>query len=350
MALRSLMIKTSPQAILAFDIGGANLKAYHSDGTCRAVAFPMWRRPKSLAVELVSFASCFSEAQNWCATITGEMADVFENRQDGVRTIVQQTMNAAEAMGIHNVRFYATIGCFVGSATAMEQWETVASANWHALAQWISTWVDRPSLLVDIGSTTVDLIPILSGQIDSPSRTDFDRLSRGELVYLGIERTPVCALVDWFPFDGSQVPVMREVFATTDDCALVLGWVGEDEADTNTCDSRPRTRRWAVNRLARMIGLSDTQVKFGQAQAWAHHVMMSAAAKVSAAALRHPRHCESQWIISGHAKNLASPPPAASVIDLSIILGASVSRVAPAYAIAQLFEAAFCRPEAVKYP
>ena len=33
-------------AILGLDIGGANLKAAHTDGTARSVAFPLWKHPE----------------------------------------------------------------------------------------------------------------------------------------------------------------------------------------------------------------------------------------------------------------------------------------------------------------
>ena len=50
-------------------------------------------------------------------------------------------------------------------------------------------------ILLDMGSTTTDIIPIESGRVRALGRTDPDRLATGELVYSGALRTPVEALV-----------------------------------------------------------------------------------------------------------------------------------------------------------
>ena len=51
------------------------------------------------------------------------------------------------------------------------------------------------ALLVDIGSTTTDLIPLRDGVAVPTGRTDTERLASGELVYTGVRRTPACALL-----------------------------------------------------------------------------------------------------------------------------------------------------------
>ncbi len=73
-----------------------------------------------------------------------------------------------------------------------------------------------------------------------------ERLKCGELVYTGVRRTPVCAVVD--------TVVAAELFATMLDANLLLDLVPEDESDTNTADGRPATKSWAHIRLARMLG------------------------------------------------------------------------------------------------
>jgi uncharacterized hydantoinase/oxoprolinase family protein len=44
-----------------------------------------------------------------------------------------------------------------------------------------------------------------------------------------------------------------ELFATTLDLYLVLGWIAEDPNDRDTADGRPATKRSAYARIARMI-------------------------------------------------------------------------------------------------
>jgi len=325
-----------PKHLLGLDIGGANIKLFHSAGHAICIPFQMWLRPASLADVLVKVLSDLPRCDVWGVTMTGELADVFADRAEGVRSIVQQTMSAAQQEKVEAVGFYASPGALLTASDAIEATESVASANWHALSYWTTTWITEPSLLIDIGSTTADLIPISPGHVATPSRTDHDRLRRSELVYLGIRRTPVCALVDTLPFNGAEVPVMRELFAATDDCALLLGWTPEAMDDVDTSDARPRTRTAAANRLARMIGLDHSNVTMDQAVSMASRVMQRATELVSFAANRQAFHGASQWIVSGHARQLIESPTNVTVINLAARLGSDVSRVAPAFAICEL--------------
>src|SRR5262249_30720589 len=81
--------------------------------------------------------------------------------------------------------------------------------------------------------------------------TDYDRISSRELIYTGVRRTPVCAILGW---NGAA-----ELFATTLDVYLTLGMIPEDPADTDTADGRPATRSYARARLCRMMG-GDTDM------------------------------------------------------------------------------------------
>src|SRR6202030_2937868 len=100
-------------------------------------------------------------------------------------------------------------------------------------------------LLIDVGSTTTDVIPLSGGRAVPRGVTDAARLQTSELVYTGARRTPVCALVH----EG----VAAELFATTLDVYLTLGAFAEDSS-TDTADGRPATRPRAHARLARMRG------------------------------------------------------------------------------------------------
>ena len=48
--------------------------------------------------------------------------------------------------------------------------------------------------MVDVGSTTADVIPIAAGRVAAAGRTDLDRLLAGELVYTGALRTNLAAI------------------------------------------------------------------------------------------------------------------------------------------------------------
>lgn len=331
--------------VLGLDIGGAHLKAATTDDQCASVPFAMWQRPHELAAQLVLLAAQLPACPAWAVTMTGEMADIFADRGVGVRTLVNQTLDAAKRVGVDDVMFYGVDGRFVSMCEAVADPDCVASANWHALANWIASTSDGPGLLIDVGSTTTDIIPLDCGRVATASRTDFDRLAEGELVYIGGGRTPVCSLVQSLPFEGRDIPVMREVFATTDDCALVLGLVHEDAQDRMTSDGGPRTIAAAVNRLARMIGLDHRGVDLAMARPLARAVIDAAAAAIAAAIARQPERFRGSWMLSGHTADYFLPPwllgrnlPA--VRRLADHIGPQLARVAPAFACAKLRQTA----------
>src|SRR5258708_819144 len=122
----------------------------------------------------------------------------------------------------------------------------VAAANWLALATYAGRFVpEGPALLLDIGTTTTDIIPLFNGKPIPRGRTAPERLASCELVYTGVRRTPRCALM------GSCGAA--EFFAPTLDVHLILDFIAEDPADCNTADGRPATKTAAHARLARMM-------------------------------------------------------------------------------------------------
>ncbi len=340
--------------VVGFDIGGANLKLHCGD-VSHAVPFAMWRTPERLA-EMVADAirgmPGASNAVAWAVTMTGEMADTFPDRPTGVRRIVEQVVAAASELRVPALGFYSVEGRFVDPREAITEPEQVASANWHALANWVCRSVDQDSLLVDVGSTTTDLIEISNREVRTASRTDHDRLKAGELVYVGLGRTPVCSLVRELPFRGQSIPVMREVFANTDDCAILMGWslwpaTSDDpeapsHAETMTCDGGPRTRAAAHRRIARMIGLDQAQMTDAEATVIADAVFDAACDELaSALTLRHTKP-HTTWVVAGHGmplvKRLAARMSAQPrLISLADLCGPAAARVAPAMAVAELW-------------
>ena len=149
---------------------------------------------------------------------------------------------------------YLTNGEFCDVPDAIERPLFAAAANWHALATFTGRYAPQgPALLIDIGSTTTDIIPLVSGQPTAVGHTDPERLAAGELVYTGVQRSPVCALVSHLPWRGQRCPVAQELFATTLDAYLLLGDVPEEPENRQTADERPATRTAAHARLVRMI-------------------------------------------------------------------------------------------------
>ena len=128
-------------------------------------------------------------------------------------------------------------------AAILENPLLAAASNWLALATIAARLVGQGGgLLIDVGSTTTDIIPLIDGNPAPRGRTDTERLGSGELVYTGVRRTPVCALADRLPFGGVPTGLAAELFATTHDVYLTLGALPEKPDDTDTADGRPATR------------------------------------------------------------------------------------------------------------
>jgi probable H4MPT-linked C1 transfer pathway protein len=229
--------------VLGIDIGGANLKAAHSRGGARLRPFALWKDPAGLPDALRTLLRDWPSFDRLAVTMTGELCDCFESKRQGVHAILDAVETAA---GPVPVRVYRNDGRLVDLAAARATPLPAAAANWLSLATYAGRHAPAgPALLLDVGSTTTDLVPLCDGRPIPEGRTDPERLRFGELVYTGVRRTPVCALLD----GGGAA----ELFATTLDVFLVLGMVPEDPADTDTADGRPATVTAAHGRLARMI-------------------------------------------------------------------------------------------------
>ncbi len=176
--------------------------------------------------------------------MTGELCDCFETKRDGVRHILAAATAVFPRAG---VIVWSTAGRFVTVDEAIDAFLSVAAANWHALATHIGRGLtDRAGLLLDTGSTTTDIIPLVNGLPIPQGITDPARMQSGELIYTGVRRTPVCAVL------GPDVAA--EWFATTEDVYVRLGMLPPDPDNVATADQRPMTLRHAHGRLSRMLG------------------------------------------------------------------------------------------------
>jgi probable H4MPT-linked C1 transfer pathway protein len=112
----------------------------------------------------------------------------------------------------------------------------------------------RDALVVDIGSTTSDLVPISGGAVEASGYTDAERLATGELLYTGVARTPVMAVCARVPFAGQWRTLMAEHFATMADIHRLTGTLRSGEVPQKTADGRGHSLAECRARLARMIG------------------------------------------------------------------------------------------------
>jgi probable H4MPT-linked C1 transfer pathway protein len=237
---------------LGLDIGGANIKAAHSDGRAWSQSFALWKNPDALVHELAALLLEVGHYDRLVVTTTAELCDCFAIKREGVNRVLDAVVQVAQNKPVY---VWQTDGRFACIEQARENTPLCAAANWHALATYMAqAYPQGLSLMLDTGSTTTDVIKLDQSRVAAVGLTDRQRLATGELVYLGARRTPLMALGPQVVFRGRPHRVMAEHFATMADVNLLLGNLHEDEQDHDTADGRGMNKRWASARLCRMIG------------------------------------------------------------------------------------------------
>jgi len=246
--------------VIGWDIGGANTKAAFlrtENGCVKEIRtavkyFPVWKDPEKLVSVLSTLKEKLSgnaEVDGVGLTMTAELSDAYQTKREGVTHILAC---AAEA--------FAGLPVFVldvdSSLRSMEAAKSeplkVAAANWAATG-WLVAQLVKTCVVVDVGSTSTSIIPVVDGHVSAAAKTDLEKLMVGELVYTGSLRTNVAAIVGSVPLRGGTAQVSSELFAQSGDVHLALGNIGEGDYTTETADGRGKTRREALSRLPRVV-------------------------------------------------------------------------------------------------
>ncbi|MCA9218549.1 MAG: hypothetical protein KDB27_36020 [Planctomycetales bacterium] len=325
---------------LGIDIGGANIKVADGRGFAATYPFALWRKSEQLEHELRRVISESPESDHLVATMTGELADCFETKEAGVVAILDAFQRAADG---RHTRVYSNQGAMLTPVVAARRAVEVAAANWHALARFSGRFMELGiALLMDVGSTTCDIIPFRDGLPIYTATTDTQRMIRGELVYTGVERSPLCAVATSVPYRDHMCPVAHELFATMQDVYVINGDLPEDRAGHYTADGRPATKAHSRARLARAICVDTEQFNHRDAVAIAQSAAESQAEFVASAVERVVQRTgdsPQSIVVSGHGEFLARRALTevgieAPIISLTQQLGRVVSRCATAHALA----------------
>ena len=329
--------------VIGLDIGGANLKASDGERRSESKSFPLWQHPERLSQALQDLLSRFAKPQHLAVTMTGELADCFETKAEGARRILKSVTDAVDIP----VHVWQLSGEFVSPNDAAAFPKLTAAANWHALATWAGRMTRTGcALLLDMGSTTTDIIPIVDGLPKTQGQTDLQRLATGELVYTGCRRTPICAVTQAVRLSDDRIPLAAESFATMHDVGLILGDAKEDSASTDTADGRPATIDHGFSRLARMLCCDRTEVNDSELRLVAHQVQAAQEGQLQMAmtqVIKRLPSPPSSLLISGEGEStlrrVITQLPAldsAEVISLQQSIGPEHSTAACAFALARL--------------
>jgi len=319
--------------VIGLDIGGANTKLASSDGKLVELYYlPLWKNTR--LPEVLKEIARKLQPEKVAIVMTGELADCFENKEQGIRFIKEAVDSA---FGSEKVLYINSRGKFQRENDSIRD---LAAANWAASARLVGAEIGD-CIFVDVGSTTSDIIPIVSGE-HKAGLTDFERLSRSELVYAGTLRTNLVALLAKVKLENGWCRTSSELFATTADAYLLLGKIDEDLYTCETADGAGRSKIDAMRRIARLVCADLSEVKeeeiyeiAGQVKEKQVSTLVEAISevakrnglkKIAAAGL-------GEFLIKEVAERLGF-----EFISVSGYWGEEISKVFPAYAAARLLD------------
>ncbi len=252
-------------SVLGYDIGGANTKsAYIStqrgllqEARGEMEYFPVWKNPENLADVFLALKERLNvgKLDGLGVTMTAELSDVYATKREGVLKILSKVKNVFADVPIYVLNTDVKLELISDAEFRPFDY---AAANWAATG-WLVAQRVKDCVVVDVGSTSASIIPIVEAQVVAKGKTDLDKLICGELVYSGSLRTNVAAIVHSVPIKGGVAGVASELFALSADVHLVLGNISEKQYTCETADGRGKNLPQALARLARVV-CADTEM------------------------------------------------------------------------------------------
>jgi len=253
--------------ILGLDIGGANTKValltYQDDkivnSSSNVVYFPFWEKAikdipvmlESIILNLIDRTEIKSKDDIVfiSITITAELSDAFQTKREGILKILRSLGEVFE----HNKLFFInTESEFVDFKTARSNPLSIAAANWVSTSLFLGEFVSQ-CILIDAGSTTIDIIPIQFSNPITIGKDDISRLVNHELIYTGGLRATIPSITHFVPYKEQMIRISFEKFALVSDVHRILENISEDEYINDTADNRSKSLEDCYSRLARII-------------------------------------------------------------------------------------------------
>ncbi|MFX1352344.1 MAG: hydantoinase/oxoprolinase family protein, partial [Promethearchaeota archaeon] len=239
--------------ILGIDIGGANTKAaliicdrfkIKKSMSCIEY-FPFWEKnlheiPNMLRriIEKVSKSHIkLNEIDFISIAITAELSDAFQTKREGIEIILD---NLSKVFKEEKMFFISSDAEFIDIKNAKEKYLTVAASNWVSTAIFLGNYVQN-CILIDAGSTTIDIIPIFDSKPVTLGKTDIERLIHHELIYTGGLRATIPSITHTIPYKGKMVRISFEKFALVSDVHRILNHISEKEYINDTADNRSKS-------------------------------------------------------------------------------------------------------------
>jgi len=336
--------------VLGLDIGGANTKATYietEEGTVKELRtsmeyFPIWKDKEQLPKVLDKLKKTVTDStvDGVGVTITAELSDAYMTKKEGINHVLDCV---TEVFGDAPTLILDVEANLLTVKDARRKPLKVASANWAATG-WMISQLTKNCIVIDVGSTTTSIIPVINGKIAAMGRTDLEKLQKGELVYSGSLRTNVATIVDSIPVKGTMTRVSSELFAQSGDVHLILGNIGKADYTAETCDGRGKTRMEAVARLARVVCADIDMLTEEEIVAMAKFVYDRQVEQIAGGLKQvyeriKPFHQEILVVVTGLGRNFLAKKAAEKagfkqIIDMKELVGAEAAIVSPSVGVA----------------
>ncbi len=252
--------------IVGLDIGGANTKAALIEfeghqikkSSSHIEYFPFWEKTitdfpemlKRVVSNLQEHNIIFFDDIDFIATsITAELSDAFQTKKEGIQTILKAL---TEVFNNEKMRFISTDCKFLNFTEAQNDFLSISATNWVSTALFLGSYLPK-CILIDGGSTTVDIIPIFNSLPVAKGKTDVQRLINHELIYTGGLRATIPSVTHYVPYKGKKVRISFEKFALISDVHRILNNITESEYINETADKRSKSLNDCYARLSRVI-------------------------------------------------------------------------------------------------
>jgi hypothetical protein len=259
--------------ILGLDIGGANTKAALLKFSNRQITasypyieyFPFWEKTKEhittlfqrIISNLINANGFKIEDINYVAvTMTAELSDAFQTKEEGIITILNALSENFEK---ETLSFITIHNKYVPYKIAEKSPKLLAAANWVSTALYLGLF-EPNCVLIDAGSTTIDIIPLSDSLPTSKGKTDIERLMHHELIYTGGLRATIPSITHYIPYQGYTLRVSFEKFALVSDVHRILNNITKEQYINDTADNRSKSLKDCYARLARIICADLTMI------------------------------------------------------------------------------------------
>jgi probable H4MPT-linked C1 transfer pathway protein len=182
-------------------------------------------------------------------TITAELSDAFQTKKEGILTILEAL---SEVIDNNKLRFISNKSVFLNYEDASVDPYSIAAANWVSTALFLGLFVPE-CILIDAGSTTIDIIPIIDSKPVSRGIDDISRLINHELIYTGGLRSTIPSITHHVPYKGKNIRISFEKFALISDVHRILNNISDENYNNDTADNRSKSLEDCYARLSRVI-------------------------------------------------------------------------------------------------